>query len=61
LLFRGVTRGSVVMRKSLKRILDRLRSGAGRRVGKQTSVRGDLQGQQRMQALGAATRTRRAR
>jgi hypothetical protein len=49
------------MRKSLKRILDRLRSGAGRRVGKQPSVRGDLQGQQRMQALGAATRTRRAR
>jgi hypothetical protein len=46
------------MRKSLKRVLDRLRTAAGERVGKATSVRGGLQVPQRMQALGASTRTR---
>jgi len=49
------------MRKSLKRVLDRLRTAAGERVGKATSVRGGLQVPQRMQALGASPRTRPAR
>jgi len=48
------------MRKGLKRVLDRLRTAAGR-LGKPTSVRGGLQEPQRMQALSASTRTRPAR
>ncbi len=44
------------MRKSLKRVLDRLRSATGGRLAKPTSVRGGLQVPQRMQALGASTR-----
>jgi hypothetical protein len=48
------------MRKGLKRVLDRLRTAAGR-LGKPTSVRGGLQVPQRMQALSASTRTRPAR
>jgi hypothetical protein len=48
------------MGKSLKRVLDRLRTAVGRR-GKQISVRGGLQAPQRMQALRASTRTRSAR
>ena len=46
------------MRKSLKRVLDRLRTDASERVGKATSVRREPQVLQRMQALGASTRTR---
>jgi hypothetical protein len=49
------------MRKSLKRVLDRLRTAAGGRHAKPTSVRGGLQLPQRMQALSASTRTRPAR
>jgi hypothetical protein len=49
------------MRKRLKRVVERLRSAAGERVGKATSVRGGLQQPQRMQALSASTRTRPAR
>jgi hypothetical protein len=49
------------MRKSLKRVLDRLRSATGERFRKRTSVRGGLQAPQRMQALSASTRTRSAR
>ena len=45
------------MRKGLKRVLDRLRTAAGR-LGKPSSVRGGLQVPQRMQALSASTRTR---
>jgi len=48
------------MRKGLKRVLDRLRTVAGR-LGKPTSVRGGLQVPQRMQALSASTRPRPAR
>jgi hypothetical protein len=48
------------MRKSLKRVLDRLRTASGR-LGKSTSVRGGLQVPQRMQALRASTGTRPAR
>ena len=46
------------MRKSLKRLLDRLRTATSERVGKATSVRDGLQAPQRMQALGAPARTR---
>lgn len=49
------------MRKSLKRVLDRLRTATSERVGKATSVRGGLQVPQRMQVLSASTRTRPAR
>jgi hypothetical protein len=49
------------MRKSLKQVLDRLRSATSERVGKATSVRGGLQEPQRMQAVGVPARTRRAR
>jgi hypothetical protein len=49
------------MRKSLKRVLDRLRTAAGGRLRKPTSVRGGLQLPQRMQALSASTRTPPAR
>jgi hypothetical protein len=48
------------MRKSLRRVLDRLRKAAGR-LGEPTSVRGGLQEPQRMQAVGAPARTRQAR
>ena len=48
------------MRKGLKRVLDRLRTAAGR-LGKPTSVRGGLQVPQLMQALSASTRPRPAR
>jgi hypothetical protein len=49
------------MRKSLKRVLDRLRTATGAKFRKSTSVRGGLQLPQRMQALSASTRTRSAR
>ena len=49
------------MRKSLKRVLDRLRTAAGGRFGRATSVRGGVQQPQRMQALSLSTRTRPAR
>jgi len=49
------------MRKSLKRVLDRLRTAAGGRVRKPTSVRGGLQVPQRMQELCASMRTPPAR
>jgi hypothetical protein len=45
------------MRKSLKRVLNRLRTAAGR-LGEPISVRGGLQAPQRMQALSASTGTR---
>jgi hypothetical protein len=49
------------MRKSLKRVLDRLRTVTNGRFRKPTAVREDLQVPQRMQALGPSTRTRAAR
>jgi hypothetical protein len=49
------------MRKSLKRVLDRLRTATAGRLRKPTSARGGLQVPQRMQALGVSTRTRPAR
>ncbi len=49
------------MRKSLKRVLDRLRTAASGRARKPTSVRGGLQLPQKMQALSASARTRPAR
>ncbi|MGZ4315016.1 MAG: hypothetical protein ACXVRS_04190 [Gaiellaceae bacterium] len=49
------------MRKSLKRVLDRLRTASNGRFRKPTSVRGGLQMPQRMQALSVPARTRRAR
>jgi hypothetical protein len=48
------------MRKSLKRVLNRLRTAAGR-LGEPMSVRGGLQVPQRIQALSASTGTRPAR
>jgi hypothetical protein len=49
------------MRKSLKRVLDRLRTVTNGRFRKPTAVREDLQVPQRMEALGPSTRTRPAR
>jgi hypothetical protein len=49
------------MRKSLKRVLGRLRTAANGRFRKPTSVRDGLQAPQRMQALSASARTRSAR
>jgi hypothetical protein len=49
------------MRKSLKRVLDRLRTATSGRVRKPTLVRGGLQLPQRMQPLSASMRTRPAR
>jgi len=49
------------MRKSLKRVLDRLRTATSERFRKPTSVRGGLQSPQRMQALSAPVRRRPAR
>jgi hypothetical protein len=49
------------MTKSLKRVLDRLRTAAGGRLRQPASVRGGLQSPQRMQALSVSTRTRPAR
>ena len=49
------------MRKSLKRVLDRLRTATGGKAGKPTSVRGGLQVPQQMQPLSASTRTRQPR
>ena len=46
------------MRKSLRRVLDRLRTAAGGKAGKATSVRGGLQVPQKMQPLTVSTRTR---
>ena len=46
------------MRKSLKRALDRLRTATSAKSRKSTAVRGGLQLPQRMQAVGASTRTR---
>jgi hypothetical protein len=48
------------MRKSLKRVLDRLRTATGR-LGEPTSMRRGLQVPQRTQALSSSTGTRRAR
>jgi hypothetical protein len=47
-----------MMRKSLKRLLDRLRGATSGMFPKGGSVRGGLQEPQRMQVLSAATRTR---
>ncbi len=44
------------MRKSLKRVLDRLRTATSGRLRKPTSVRGGLQQPQRMQAPSASKR-----
>jgi hypothetical protein len=49
------------MRKSLKRVLERLRTATSGKVRRPTSVRGGLQLPQRMQALSASLRTRPAR
>jgi hypothetical protein len=46
------------MRKSLKRVLDRLRTVTNGRFRKPTVIRDALQAPQRMQALGSSTRTR---
>jgi hypothetical protein len=49
------------MRKSLKRVLDRLRTATHEKFRIPTSVRGGLQLPQRMQALSPSTRTLPAR
>ena len=49
LLLRGVTKGSDIMRKSLRRILERLRTATNGRFRGPTTVRGGLQEPQRMQ------------
>jgi hypothetical protein len=49
------------MRKSLKRLLDRLRTATGGKAGKATSVRDGLQVPQKMQPLTVSTRTRQPR
>ena len=46
------------MRKSLKRILERLRTATNGRLGKPTSVRGGLRQPQRMQVLPARAQSR---
>ncbi len=46
------------MRKSLRRVLDRLRAATNGTFGKRTSVRGGLQEPQRMNLLPAAVRVR---
>jgi len=47
-----------MMRKSLRRALDRLRSAAKERLGEGTSIRAGLQGSQRVEALPAPARVR---
>jgi hypothetical protein len=49
------------MRKTLKQILDRLRTATNGRFRKPTSARDGLEVPQRMQALSVPARTRRAR
>ena len=49
------------MRKTLKRMLDRLRTATNGRFRKPTSVRDGLQVPQRLQALSVPARTGRAR
>jgi hypothetical protein len=49
------------MRKTLKRVLERLRTATNARFRKPTSVRDGLQLPQRMQALCATARTSTAR
>ena len=56
--FEGVTRGSDIVMKSLKRVLKRLRAAINGRFRQPTSVRGGLQQPQRVQALPASARTR---
>jgi hypothetical protein len=46
------------MRKSLRRVLDRLRTATNGRFRKEASIRGGLQQPQRMQALLVTPRTR---
>jgi len=46
------------MRKSLKRVLERLRTATNGKFRIPTSVRGGLQSPQRMQALSPSTRRR---
>ncbi len=46
------------MMKSLRRVLDRLRSAAGGRRHKETSIRGGLQQPQRFAALPVSVRVR---
>jgi len=46
------------MRKSLKRLLGRLRTATGTRLGKGAAIRSGLQEPQRMQPLLAPARTR---
>jgi hypothetical protein len=49
------------MKKTVKRILDRLHEATNGKFRKPTSTREGLQMPQRMQALSASTRTRSAR
>jgi hypothetical protein len=49
------------MRKSLKRILDRLRTATRERFRKPTAARDGLQSPQRMQAVSVPARTQRPR
>jgi hypothetical protein len=46
------------MRKSLRRLLERLRAATGTRLGKGASIRSGMQEPQRMQPLLAPARTR---
>jgi hypothetical protein len=48
-----------MMRKSLRRVLERLRAAVGGTLRKGTSVRGGLQEPQRMHVLPAPARVRR--
>ena len=49
--FRGVTKGSEIMRKSLRRVLERLRAATNGALGKQVSTRGGVREPQRMHSV----------
>jgi len=51
LLLRGVTKGSEIMRKSLRRVLERLRAATNGALGKRVSTRGGVHEPQRMQPV----------
>src|SRR5579884_1835037 len=54
----GVVRGSDIMKKALKRVLDRLRAASNGMFGKRTATRGGLQEPQQLQALPVPVRAR---
>jgi len=56
--FRGSYKREHIMRKSLRQVLDRLRSATTGRWHKQTSIRGGLQQPQRFEAIPVRARVR---